>query len=199
MKKNNDRYTIAFLIGLIVILLISLVTQQPETVETIKEVVVEKPVYKEVEKIVEIEVEKIVEVEVSPQYTYQVTSAEREMLARIVYLEANIESIECQMAVASVVFNRLNNGYWGDTLKDVIYSPYQFSPSNLIWKTTPTETNYEAVDYVLKNGTTLPEYVLYFRANYGFSETVNGYCEYIQIDHTFFGYLERDKDNLTNN
>ena len=62
----------------------------------------------EVEKIVE--VEKVVEVE--PQYTYHITSAEREMLARLVYREANVESIECQKAVVSVVINRLHSGDW---------------------------------------------------------------------------------------
>jgi hypothetical protein len=164
----------------------------------VNEIEVEVPVYKEVEKIVEVEVEKIVEVEkvieveVEPQYTYNITSAEREMLARLVYREANVESLECQKAVVSVVINRLHSGYWGDTLKKVIYAPNQFSPANLIKETTPTEKNYQAVDEVLKNGVTLPPYVLYFRANYHFDWS--GYKPYAQIDKTFFGYMEKDKN-----
>ena len=89
----------------------------PVKIETIKEVPVE------VEVIVEKEIEKevIVEVEVKPKYTYSFTSVERELLARLVYRESNIESLECQKAVASVVINRLHSGYWGDTLSEVIY------------------------------------------------------------------------------
>lgn len=118
---------------------------------------------------------------------------DREMLARLVYLEAGGISLEAQKAVASVVFNRLNNGYWGDTLKSVVYAKHQFTPASQIPYTTPSEKSYEAVDYVLKYGATLPSYILYFRADYGFSRTWEGYKEYKQIDNVFFGYFEKDK------
>ena len=49
------------------------------------------------------------------------------LLAAIVYAEAGGESYEGQLAVASVIMNRLHNGYWGSTLADVIYSPCQFT------------------------------------------------------------------------
>lgn len=127
---------------------------------------------------------------------YNITDEERETLARLVFLEANTESVECQKAIVSVVFNRLYNGTWGDTLHDVIYYPHQFTPSKYINTVTPTQTNYDAVDYIVKNGSILPKYCLYFRANYGFSNTKwgdYGYYEYVQLDHTFFGYFEKDK------
>jgi spore germination cell wall hydrolase CwlJ-like protein len=116
------------------------------------------------------------------------------MLARLVYLEANTESLECQRAVASVVINRWLDGRWGSTIASVIYSPYQFSPAGLIHKTTPTETNYVAVDHVLKNGSILPKYCLFFRSQYGFSSTWSGYVEYAQIDNMYFGYFTADKN-----
>ena len=103
-----------------------------------------------------------------------------------------MESLECQMAITSVVINRWQDGRWGDTLEEVIYSPYQFTPANLLCKTTPTELNYMAVDLVLKNGSTLPPYCMYFRADYHFNW--GGYKPYIQIDTTCFGYLEVDKN-----
>lgn len=133
---------------------------------------------------------KIITIEVAPKPVYNVTSMEREMLARLVYREANTESIECQQAVASVVINRWLSGYWGNTLEDVVYAPYQFSPSNLLYCTTPTETNYEAVDYVLENGVTIPEYVMYFRLDFHFNW--KGYKAYQKIDNTCFGYMEKD-------
>jgi spore germination cell wall hydrolase CwlJ-like protein len=198
MKRN-----IAIVALIIVVLtLLIIIVAKPEKiklvpVEVTKEVEVEKEVIVEVEKEVIVEKETIVEkevtveVEVEPTYVYNVTSAEREMLARLVYLEGGIESLECQKAIASVVINRWQNGYWGDTIKKVIYAKAQFSPASKIKTTTPTETQYEAVDYVLKNGCTLPEYVLYFRANYHHKWT--GYQPYTVIGRTYFGYLEKDK------
>lgn len=168
---------IAALIGVIILMTIVIVAIPPKL--EIKEV--------------EIEREIIVEVEKEPTYKYNISSVEREMLARLVYLEANTESIECQRAVVSVVINRWQDGMWGNTITSVIYYPYQFSPSGLIYKTTPTETNYAAVDQVLKNGSSLPSYVMYFRSGYGFSQTWDGYAEYSQLGDVYFGYFLADK------
>ena len=145
-----------------------------------------------IEKIVEVEKEIIVEKEVvvEPTYTHNITSEEREMLARLVYREANIESYECQKAVASVVINRWLSGKWGQTLKEVVYAPYQFEPAKLLSYTTPNEANYMAVDAVLMYGSTIPSYVLYFRSDYHFSWS--GYIPYSYIDNTYFGYMVAD-------
>lgn len=124
-------------------------------------------------------------------YKYNVTPEEREMLARLVYLEGNTESLACQKGIVSVVINRLNSGYWGNTLHSVIYAKNQFTPAKRIPYVTPNSTNYEAVDHVLQYGVTLPEYVLYFRANY--HHRWSGYRWYIQIDRTYFGYMAKDK------
>jgi spore germination cell wall hydrolase CwlJ-like protein len=158
-------------------IIIAIIPKEAETIEIIKEV----------------EKEVIVEIEKEPTYIYNVTSMERELLARLVYREANIESLECQMAVASTVINRWQDGRWGETLEEVIYSPYQFTPANLLYKTTPTELNYTAVDLVLQNGCTLPPYVMYFRANHHFAW--DGYKPYTQIDYTCFGYFVADKNS----
>jgi spore germination cell wall hydrolase CwlJ-like protein len=161
--------------------MIAMVNQEPEVIIQEVEVVKEIEVIKEVP----------IKVEVEPTYAYKVTSEEREMLARLVYLEANVESLDCQKAIASTVINRWQNGRWGDSIKDVIYAEGQFSPAYLISSTTPNNTNYEAVDYVLKNGCTLPDYILYFRAAYHFAW--HGYQPYTSIDQTYFGYMEKDK------
>ena len=176
---------ITSLVGIIMLLILYIVVIPPQV--EIQEVEVLKEV------IVEVEKEVMVEVVKEPTYVYDITSTEREMLARLIYREANIESLECQMAVASVVINRWQDGRWGSSLDEVIYSQYQFTPANLIYQTTPTELNYKAVDMVLKNGCTLPAYCMYFRADYGFDW--NGYEHYIQIDSTYFGYFVTDKNN----
>ena len=172
---------ITSLVGVILLLIICIITMPPEV--KIKEV--------EREVVVEIEKEVIIEVAKEPTYTYNITSTEREMLARLVYREANIENLECQKAVISVVINRWQSGKWGNTLGEVVYAPYQFTPSGLLYKTTPNETNYKAVDYVIQNGCTLPSYVMYFRADKHFNW--DGYKPYTQIDKTYFGYFEVDK------
>ena len=182
MEYSKETYLkiIASLMGAIMLLILYISVQPPKI--QVKEVEVEK------------EVEKIVAVEKEPTYKYNISSVEREMLARLVYLEANTQSLECQEAVASVVINRWIDGRWGSTIASVIYSRYQFSPAGLIYKTTPTETNYVAVDYVLKNGSILPKYCMYFRSDYGFSEYWDGYAEYHRINDMYFGYFVADKE-----
>lgn len=179
--KQTYLKIIASLIGVVILLILFIDTQPPkiETVEIVKEVEVIK--------------EKTVEVEKEPTYKHNISSVEREMLARLVYLEANTEGLECQMAVASVVINRWLDGRWGSTIASVIYSPYQFSPAGLIHKTTPTETNYVAVDHILKSGSILPKYCLFFRSEYCFSGIWEGYARYAQIDDMYFGYFTADK------
>lgn len=184
MEYDKQTYlkVIASLIG-VVILLILFIDTQPTKIETV-----------EVIKEVEVVKEQIVEVEKEPTYKYNISSVEREMLARLVYLEANTESLECQMAVASVVINRWLDSRWGSTIASVIYSPYQFSPAGLIHKTTPTETNYAAVDQVLKSGSILPKYCLFFRSGHCFSDIWEGYARYAKIDGIYFGYFIKDKE-----
>jgi spore germination cell wall hydrolase CwlJ-like protein len=179
MEEQKQTYycIIIKLISIIILLciIIAIIPKEAEIVEVIKEV----------------EKEVVIEVEKEPTYAYNITSMEREMLARLIYREANTESLECQMAVASVVINRWQGGRWGDTLEEVIYSPYQFTPANLLYKTTPTELNYTAVDLVLQNGCTLPPYCMYFRTDHHFDW--DGYKPYTQIGYTCFGYFEADR------
>ena len=49
------------------------------------------------------------------------------LLACVIMMEAGNECYEGKLAVAGVVMNRLRNGYWGSTLREVIYSPRQFT------------------------------------------------------------------------
>ena len=132
----------------------------------------------------------------TPHYT--ITAEERELLARIVTCEASICSLECQKDVCSVIFNRLESGKWrkdvnGDgqiTLYDIIYYPNAFSPTSngaMDRCTSPCKSAYEAVDYVVENGSTVPTEVRYFRISYDFSW--EGYANYKVIDNVYFGYF----------
>lgn len=119
---------------------------------------------------------------------YNVTQEERDTLAKLVYLEAGTCGSQCQRAVASVVFNQLEAGYWGDTLEEVLYHKNTFSPAYLIATCEqPPQEIYDAVDYVLNNGPTIPEEVRYFRTDYDFSW--EGYAHYATYDNVYFGYF----------
>jgi len=139
--------------------------------------------------------------------SYDVNAEDLELLSKLIFLEAGIESLESKIAVASVVINRLSSSQWGDTLEEVIYYPNQFTPSSLIASTIPYETDQEyykkskefinrwdecylAAELVLSEGSQLPSYVLYFRTDY--HHNWDGYRGYDVIDNTYFGYLDKD-------
>lgn len=50
-----------------------------------------------------------------------------ECLAKNIYHEAGVESLEGKLAVAQVTFNRVNRGRWGGTVCQVVYAKSQFS------------------------------------------------------------------------
>ena len=117
---------------------------------------------------------------------YNVTKYERELLERLVYHEGNTESIECQKAIASVVFNRLYDEHnrFGNSIEEVIYAPGQFTVASYLFEDEPTETNKEAVDWVIWNGPSIDEKIQFFRSKYYFSWVEPA----MNIDNTYFSY-----------
>lgn len=128
---------------------------------------------------------------------YEITEEERYLLAKLAHSEASICSEECQRDVISVVFNRLESGKWCKdmnrddkiTVYDIIYYPNAFTPatSGAIDNYDPTAKDYASVDYVIKNGPTVPTEVRYFRTDYDFNW--EGYKNYKVIDNVYFGYF----------
>jgi spore germination cell wall hydrolase CwlJ-like protein len=51
-------------------------------------------------------------------------------LAKNIYYEARNQGYIGQIAIAQTTFNRVNEGKWGDTICEVVYSPKQFSWTN---------------------------------------------------------------------
>lgn len=100
---------------------------------------------------------------VSPVSRYApITDDEREMLARLVWLEARGEPSEGQQAVAEVVLNRVAAGNFPATVADVINQRGQFQPAALVPDATPGEAQYQAVDNALYGEPILPLDVVYF-------------------------------------
>ncbi|MBO5258843.1 MAG: cell wall hydrolase [Agathobacter sp.] len=57
------------------------------------------------------------------------TVSEEELLAAIIYCESGGEPYVSQLAVGSVVLNRVNSSYFPNTITEVIYQKNQFSPA----------------------------------------------------------------------
>jgi spore germination cell wall hydrolase CwlJ-like protein len=117
----------------------------------------------------------------------RINPEERELMAKLVYLEVGTCNPECQRAVASVVLNLLDGGKWGGNIEEVIYCCNVFSVAGLLADCTPSKEAYDAVDYIIKHGRTLPKEVRYFRADY--DHPWEGYENYTVIDNVYFGYF----------
>ena len=79
-----------------------------------------------------------------------ITSSERELLARLVRAEAGGESYEGMVAVASVVFNRLLDPAFPNSIEGIIYATNQFSPvTDGSINKAATDIQYKAVDDAL--------------------------------------------------
>lgn len=93
-----------------------------------------------------------------------VTEEERELIARIVYLEARGEPAEGQQAVAEVILNRVAAENFPDTVADVVYqeNPQQFTTAPFVDEATPGADQYAAVDAAINGEAVLPMDVVYF-------------------------------------
>lgn len=204
MKKNNVYLKIsAFTVlgtGLIVGVCSNILYQNK--IEEMKKDYIENPII--IEK--EIPVEKYVYITTSPLNKtalnvvdcmdvkpnvetpkYYVSKDERDLIAKILWLEGRGEEEWCQKQIVSVIMNRqIKYG----SIYNVIYAPKQFTTAKMVNKARPTEETYAIVDDVIQNGSVLPWYVMYFRANR--HATWKGYRPYNAIDNTYFGYSTQD-------
>lgn len=168
----------------------SVVITQTEIIEKESKIEEESKDEENKEEIINTEKESVQPVKLVEKVNINTSLEDRELLARLLYCEGGGESTECQRAIMSVIVNRLNSGYWGDTFSSVVYAKGQFSPvaSGALNNAKPNQTQYDVVDYVLENGITIPSWVMYFRASYHFSW--KGYTPYCNIDNTYFGGMQ---------
>lgn len=92
----------------------------------------------------------------------ELTYKEKELLAKLIWVEAQGEPFEGQQAVAEVVFNRMYSQKFGGMLEDVIYSEGQFRSVPLLKEAKPFDTQYEAIDAALYGPYVLPVNVYHF-------------------------------------
>ena len=96
---------------------------------------------------------------------FAITDDEYQVLLKIVESEAPDEDIEGKLLVANVVLNRLEIGFGGNTISEVVFAKGQFEPAGngAIFKAVPTEETIEAVERAL-DGEDISQGALYFVA-----------------------------------
>ena len=118
-----------------------------------------------------------------PRYPdIQLTYEERQLLARVIWVEAQGECEEGQQAVAEVVLNRMASPDFGNTLRGVIYGEGQFRSVPYLEDAEPHQAQYEAIEAAIYGPYVLPEGVVHF-ATYPTNNNVWG-----QIGRHIFCY-----------
>lgn len=115
------------------------------------------------------DIESLSSAKTASPYIMNVTNSEIEMLERIVEAEAGGEDIKGKILIANVVFNRIEDEDFPDTIKGVIFhkvqGDYQFSPvsDERYWSVKVTKETKKAVERALE-GEDYSEGALYFIA-----------------------------------
>lgn len=85
-----------------------------------------------------------------------------ELIAKLVWAEAQGECIEGQQAVAEVVLNRVRSDRFPGTVQDVIYAEGQFRSVDKLEDAKPWQAQWEAVEKAVYGPYVLPEGVVHF-------------------------------------
>lgn len=113
----------------------------------------------------------------------EATQENIKLLATIIQCESGNQPYEGQLAVGSVVVNRVRDPRFPNTIKEVIYQPYQFSPVSsgrfaLYYGSEPWASCIQAAKEVIGGNITID--ALFFRVNDGSHDGL------IIGDHVFF-------------
>lgn len=130
------------------------------------------------------EVIEAAEVEEEP-----IDEEELELLAHLIYAEAGAEWCDDEMLyqVGSVVLNRMASDYFPSTMYEVIYQEGQYActwDGNI--EKEPDERAYRIAEDLLRNGSTLPENVI-FQAQFKQGDGV-----YAKVQNMYFCYIKED-------
>ena len=105
------------------------------------------------------------------------------LLSHLIYAESSGCSDEHQLAVGSVVLNRVNDNLFPNSLYEVIHQNGQYSCTwNGSFERTPDEQSVNNAIYLLENGSQIPSNVLYQ------AEFEQGSSVWKQIGNTYFCY-----------
>ena len=140
-----------------------------------------------------LQVEGIAVPEHKPVYNY--TEEELDLLARLIYSEGGIESYDTQLKIGSVVMNRVDDPYFPDTIREVIYQKNQFSVTftkldGVIMIDRPADDEAKKAAYeILNYGSVLPKDVQVFYEKSITTGWVASREPYGTFDRTTFAYI----------
>lgn len=140
-----------------------------------------------------LQIEEIIVPEHKPVYNY--TEEELDLLARLIYSEGGIESYDTQLKIGSVVMNRVDDPYFPNTIREVIYQKNQFSVTftrinGVIMIDRPADEEAKKAAYeILNYGSVLPKDVQVFYEKSITTGWVASREPYGTYDHTTFAYI----------
>ena len=139
------------------------------------------------------QIEEIAVPEHKPVYNY--TEEELDLLARLIYSEGGIESYDTQLKIGSVVMNRVDDPYFPNTIREVIYQKNQFSVTFtkldgviMIDRPADDEAKKAALE-ILTYGSVLPPKVQVFYEKSITTGWVASREPYGTFDSTTFAYI----------
>lgn len=98
-----------------------------------------------------------------PRYPdLSLTDEDEELLAKLIWAEAQSEPFEGQQAIAEVVLNRVAADNFPDNVQDVLYAEGQFKAIPQIYAAKPTHVQYEAIRRARYGPHVVPEDVVFF-------------------------------------
>lgn len=140
-----------------------------------------------------LQIEEIAVPEHKPVYNY--TEEELDLLARLIYSEVGIESYDTQLKIGSVVMNRVDDPYFPNTIREVIYQKNQFSVTftkldGVIMIDRPADEEAKKAAYeILNYGSVLPKDVQVFYEKSITTGWVASREPYGTFDRTTFAYI----------
>lgn len=133
---------------------------------------------------------KVVEIVRTPAYT-GISDEDIYLMMCVVSKECGYDCYEGQLAVANIILNRYNGKGYGDTVKDVLYAPNQFSV--VTWDSFqtviaegPKDSARQAVEEALSGVNNVPNYTNYRSLSGMTAEDYEGMAEYSIIGNQVF-------------
>lgn len=100
--------------------------------------------------------------EISRYPGLELTNEERNLIAKLICMEAASEPFEGQQAVAEVILNRLASGRFQNSIHNIIYADGQFPSVDYLYKAKPDYSQYKAIEQALYGPYVLPEDVVFY-------------------------------------
>ncbi len=92
----------------------------------------------------------------------ELTQAEKDLMAKLIYAEARSEPFEGQQAIAEVILNRLVADNFPDTISKILNAADQFKGMENIHLADPSHTQYVAIERALNGPYVVPIDVVFF-------------------------------------